>query len=304
MRELKESTSNGSNTVSLVYRIMRKDSGYAWFEAQGKLHSDQGKGRKCIVLVGRSRPVYKLSWEALQICGGLSDNEFWAKLSLDGMYLYATPECQDLLGSSPDELAGTSLYQLVRSDRTAALTKALHQARDGTTVKLRHTIQNKKGRYVEVVSVFYPGDTYKNGKASFILCQSKELASDEGSTDIAINSSTLPSPQTDHIATEADNMFDMLDLTRNTTWQYELHQLRLVNKKLKEELEALTASRKKKKRKTTPNSGKVCSLCQKKDSSQWHKDGQKTLCNVCSCNTSDASSPLTLSSPPSQIAAQ
>ncbi|ORY03092.1 hypothetical protein K493DRAFT_311836 [Basidiobolus meristosporus CBS 931.73] len=303
MRELKESTSNGSNTVSLVYRVKRKNSGYIWFEAQGRLHSDQGKGRKCIVLVGRSRPVYRLSWEALQLSGGLSDNEFWAKLSLDGMYLYVTSECQNLLGSTPDELTGTSLYQLVRSDRTTALTKALHQARDGTTTKLKHTIQNKKGQYVEVLSVFYPGDACKNGKSSFILCQSKELSADDTSSEHSSHSSNLPLPQTDHVATEADNMFDMLDLSRNTTWQYELHQLRLVNKKLKEELEALTASRKKKKRKTSPNSGKVCSQCQRKDSPQWHKDGSRNLCDTCSPEPSDSSSMLTLSSPPSQITA-
>lgn len=33
-------------TVSLLYRIRRKKSGYVWMEAQGKLHLEQGKGRK------------------------------------------------------------------------------------------------------------------------------------------------------------------------------------------------------------------------------------------------------------------
>ena len=39
-RELKD-TSPGA-TVSVVYRILRKHSGYTWFEAHGALHTEQG----------------------------------------------------------------------------------------------------------------------------------------------------------------------------------------------------------------------------------------------------------------------
>src|SRR6201992_2953276 len=58
-RELKD-TSSGSS-VNVVFRIRRKNSGYLWFEGNGSLHTEQGKGRKCIILVGRERPVYTLS---------------------------------------------------------------------------------------------------------------------------------------------------------------------------------------------------------------------------------------------------
>ncbi|EOD48970.1 putative white collar protein [Neofusicoccum parvum UCRNP2] len=49
MRELKD-TSAGS-AVNVVFRIRRKHSGYMWFEGHGSLHTEQGKGRKCIILV-------------------------------------------------------------------------------------------------------------------------------------------------------------------------------------------------------------------------------------------------------------
>jgi PAS domain S-box-containing protein len=58
MRELKDTTAR--NTVNLVFRIRRKQSGYTWFESHGSLFVEQGKGRKCIILVGRKRPVFTL----------------------------------------------------------------------------------------------------------------------------------------------------------------------------------------------------------------------------------------------------
>ena len=38
LRELKEAGSISQPTISLLYRIRRKDSGYMWLEASGKLH--------------------------------------------------------------------------------------------------------------------------------------------------------------------------------------------------------------------------------------------------------------------------
>jgi uncharacterized protein YdaU (DUF1376 family) len=37
------------------------------------------------------------------------------------------------------------------------------------------------------------------------------------------------------------NVFEELDTMRDTNWQYELQQLRIVNKRLKEEIEAITS---------------------------------------------------------------
>ncbi|KAK9764415.1 hypothetical protein K7432_008091 [Basidiobolus ranarum] len=284
MREIKEAAS-GQDTTSLCYRIRRKDNSYIWFEAQGKLHSDQGKGRKCVVLVGRPRPVYKLSWDALGICGGLSDDEFWAKLTIDGTYLYATSECQKLLGVPSDELVGTSLYQLVKSDRTTAITSALQQVRMGTTVKLRHNIQNRRGQYVEFASTFYPGNPHVDTQnPAYILCQTRILEDGSDAEQSSISSNS-PSPQTNQVCSDEDDVFDMLHVDRTTTWQYELHQLRLANKKLQEEIDNLTNSRKKKKRKVS--NSKTCSSCQRTESSEWYttEDGSH-ICSNCSASTS------------------
>lgn len=60
MREIKEATTNPDKVINLLFRIRRKCSGYIWIDCTGKLHMDQSKGRKCLVLSGRERPVYRL----------------------------------------------------------------------------------------------------------------------------------------------------------------------------------------------------------------------------------------------------
>ncbi|KAI0239068.1 hypothetical protein L0F63_004708 [Massospora cicadina] len=223
MRELKEiATSTGS--FCLIYRARHRNGTFIWVEAIGRLHNDKGKGRKCVVLSARPRPVMQLSQEAVLACCGFDTREFWSKLSLDGL------------------LVGTSMYQYMRSDRTTALTRALHQTRDGVTVRLRHFFKNDKHTFSELTSTFYPGDAANHGKPAFILCQTrvcdKNVTPDSGS-DASFSSSSAPSPCTNLPASPYDNMFGVLDAKRPTTWHFELHQLRLANKKLQDEIRAL-----------------------------------------------------------------
>lgn len=136
LRELKEAGSVSQPVVNLLYRVRRKNSGYMWIEASGKLyctsrsvdHScsfpavEQGKGRKCVILIGRPREVYNMSWSALGRMGGLGDSEYWnrqywSKLSTDGMHLYTTGTVKDVLGFASEEL-GTCRRSTTRSKLT------------------------------------------------------------------------------------------------------------------------------------------------------------------------------------------
>lgn len=96
---------------------------------------------------------------------------------------------------------------------------------------------------------------------------------------------------------QSDNLFDELDTTRTTSWQYELHQLKLTNKKLKEELSMLQAARRKRKKKEEmgkngsstsaaspqPTNIKTCANCGRTDSPEWRvgPSGVRNLCNAC-----------------------
>jgi PAS domain S-box-containing protein len=329
IRELKEA-SHGEVTVNLVYRVRRKHSGIMWMEAQGRVHIEQGKGRKCVILSGRERPVYRLVWNDIMSATslakeqklanspndsryassstsykGLSHNEFWSKLSIDGLILYTTGSSQRVLGLVTDALVGTSLYQVIPRDRTNELSLALREVREGKTVNLMHKLRNNGGEYVMVQSTLYPGDiTNGVGRPTFIVMQTRDVKSPPpsfGSSSSHNSGSSLPStsspieevasddpitsPQdvTTRASWQESNIFEELEPVRGTSWQFELHQLRLTNRKLKEELDALTSNDGKKNRNKKHEDQKICAQCHRKDSPEWRRgpNGPKELCNAC-----------------------
>ncbi|GAA5821518.1 hypothetical protein JCM3770_001059 [Rhodotorula araucariae] len=409
-RELKDAGVAAHPTVSLVYRIRRKNSGYVWFEAQGRLHLEPGKGRKCVILSGRPREVYKMSWRDLELAGGVgtSAHEFWAKVCVDGIFLTATQSAEKVLGvgNVTEDVVGKSIGDLTRRVRDDAqrFMAALSDASRGHPSQVQHFMAPSPGApLVEVVTRFYPArsatDAAQNqppptehfqpvaGKQVAVIAQiclaghdraragraasavavgsvagrsatsstrgaatssvsgsgasssvatgarSSSLAS-HTPTDAAVTSATTASASSAGVAVPAplvaaavpgmgppgltsfsavpstfkalaapssvsDNVFDELNVTRGTSWQFELHQMRLTNKKLREEREALEALIEKKEllakvpaaQKTGPTQ-RACANCGRTQSAEWRSGptGPKTLCNACGLRWSKAKS--------------
>lgn len=271
MRELKQSSNDSTAPVNLIFRVKRKNSGYMWIECCGKLRNEDGRGRKYVVLSGRERPVYQLPRNALTVGNkayethnppqestpGMEDHEVWGKLSADGLLLYVSWTCANILGSPPQDIIGTSLYQLMRSNRTTDLTRALAEVKEGKIVYLRHALLNNAGMEVMVASTFYP-----DGKVSmsehqpcFVLMQTKVIDDEatltdeepvfvsmdpdvkkKGRADLALPVVGGGGSSARLMKNTVERMVDELDITRDANWQYELHQLRISNKKLRDEL--------------------------------------------------------------------
>ena len=162
-RELKDAGVAASPTVNLVYRIRRKNSGYVWFEAQGRLHLEAGKGRKCVILSGRPREVPKMSWRDLEEEGGVGAgaDEFWAKVCVDGIFLSATQSAQKMLGISDvySVLLGKGIADLSRprSEDAERFMSALRTTSRGEPTKVSHAIVPYPGASpINVVTRFYP----------------------------------------------------------------------------------------------------------------------------------------------------
>lgn len=172
-RELKDS-SNGS-PVNVVYRIRRKNSGYTWFEAHGSLHTEQGKGRKCIILVGRQRPVYALDKNIITANEGAGDAELWTKMSTTGMFLYVSSSARSMLDRLPDDLVGTSMQALMRSDSRKEFGRVLELARMGEKSTFKHDMQNRRGQVLQAQTTIYPGDARVGLKPTFLLGQTRLL---------------------------------------------------------------------------------------------------------------------------------
>ena len=172
-RELKD-TSTGA-AVNVVFRIRRKHSGYTWFESHGSLHLEQGKGRKCIIMVGRERPVYALAREDIMSVGGFGESELWTKMSTSGMFLFVSSNVRSLLDRQPEDLVGTSCQALMRPESKLEFGKMLEIARTGVRATFKHDVQNKRGQTLQARTTIYPGDACEGQKPTFLVAQTRLL---------------------------------------------------------------------------------------------------------------------------------
>lgn len=306
-RDLKEYS---GSPINVVFRIRRKYSGYVWFESHGRLHTEQGKGRKSIILVGRERPVYMLSWRQLEFSDGIQDNEVWTKLSTSGMFLFVSSNIKQLLDYDGDDMIGTSLQSLMRAESRQDVGKALENARAGKRCIVRHELQNKRGQFMHCSTHLFPGDGHANGKPTFLVGQTRLLKSTRGSSssprvqvspgvpnimaprptangspsttaghsapngssDGQRTGSTPSGPTSTNDGSLEDNVFDELKPTRSTSWQYELRQMQRENKKLVEELNSLlTAKKKRKRRRGVDQLEKDCANCHTRSTPEWRR---------------------------------
>lgn len=311
-RELKDATAG--NQVNIVFRIRRKQSGYTWFESHGSLFVDQGKGRKCIILVGRKRPVFALSRKNLESNGGIGDSELWTKLSTSGMFLFVSSNVRSLLDLQPESLVGTSIQDLMRKESRPEFGRSIEQARRGKIVTCKHEVQNRRGQGLQAQTTLYPGDASEGQKPSFLLAQTKLLKASSRSIAPATatsnnkTASTTPHPTSsagltavpgqisqpaggalapgtqDAALAAEDNIFDELRTTKCSSWQFELRQMEKVNRILAEELGGLLSNKKKRKRrKGVGNVVRDCANCHTRNTPEWRRgpSGQRDLCNSC-----------------------
>lgn len=308
MRELKDAS--GDAPVNIVFRIRRKHSGYMWFESHGSLFSEHGKGRKCIILLGRSRPMFSLRHQVLFNHGGaIADNELWTKLSTSGMFLFVSSNVRSLLDLQPEALVGTSIHDLMRKESRIEFGRTIEKARKGRIVSCKHEVHNRRGQVLLAQTFLYPGDDSES-RPSFILAQIKLLKAssrssggshntvqaakyagtpgNDPSRSLSINDT--PSGQSESWSRsspgqESDkSMFAELGTTKCSSWQFELRQMEKVNRILMEELNMLLSNKKKRKRrKGSGNIARECANCHTRNTPEWRRgpSGQRDLCNSC-----------------------
>ncbi|QIX00977.1 hypothetical protein AMS68_006494 [Peltaster fructicola] len=308
-RELKD-TSTGAS-VNVVFRIRRKTSGYMWFEGHGSLHTEQGKGRKSIIMVGRERPVYALNKTEIAKAGGIGENELWTKMSTSGMFLYVSSNVRQLLDRQPDELVGVSIQTLMRADSKQEFGRILEHARAGKRASVKHEMINRRGQVLSAHTTLYPGDAVEGQKPTFIVAQTRLIKFARGTTttrpglskqlsesamtntddntvgsvvsaapyktteDSAITYAGLNGPTIGHqdqsLASD-ENLFDELKTTKSSSWQYEIRQLEKRNRMLAEEVQSLIAAKKKRKRrKGAGNQQKDCANCHTRVTPEWRR---------------------------------
>jgi len=335
-RELKDPSTGA--TVNIVFRIRRKRNGYMWFEGHGSLHTEQGKGRKSIIMVGRERPVYTLSKSDIANSGGIGENELWTKLSTSGMFLYVSSNVRQLLDRQAEELIGLSIQSLMRTESKADFSRILEFARVGKKASVKHEMINRRGQVLSAFTTLYPGDATEGLKPTFIVAQTRLIkfargqhqkppqmysrdernSSESQLSAMPLQSRALESSNDSYTPNSAatnmryvntdgsaatysgqnglvlghqdlslaseDNLFEELKTTKSSSWQYEIRQLEKRNRMLAEEVQALIAAKKKRKRrKGAGGLQKDCSNCHTRVTPEWRRgpSGQRDLCNSC-----------------------
>ncbi|KAI9376488.1 hypothetical protein BJX61DRAFT_367277 [Aspergillus egyptiacus] len=168
-RELRACASR--EPLSVIYRIRRKYSGYAWFENHGGWHISE-RGRQFMVLVGRMVSVYSVNQLANIKHGRLAENDLCVKLSLSGIILYISSKCPAVLGRGPDELIGKCIYDIMVGDNSQqdpGIQKALELSRTGQQTSFSHKIRHRKGHIFPAQTTLYPGDSTNGGAPTFLL---------------------------------------------------------------------------------------------------------------------------------------
>jgi PAS domain-containing protein len=261
MRELKESSATlspenrgGFSTqllpkkVDLLFRIMSKSDGYVWVESRGRLHVEPGKGRKAIILSGRTRGMPRLTWGPVAHAGGLvtpsvggadeeaNEREFWGVLNQIGTFLSVGGAVRDVLGWSVDEVIGKRLEDFIDTSTMGrdanfnplrVINDAIQLASSGSKpeyTQVSFDMRKKDGNKLHVIMIVYHSTVPSTHPPEPVICQ------------IKMATPTIHAPI---VYPTTSDVFEELDTKRNTSWQYELQQLKFANERLLEEVQTL-----------------------------------------------------------------
>ncbi|KAG8905017.1 blue light receptor [Tulasnella sp. 403] len=265
MRELKEASTfiespttsvRQQKTVQLLFRVRRKHSGMIWLESSGRLHMEPGKTRKSVIFAGRMRDLHPFTWGTIQQAGGLGTtgaltktgltvSEFWAKVSTgSGLFVFVDRGVKDVLGRDSNDVVGTSILDVVQStDRTRVMETVNNIADvDNTTanpfiisatlLSERKTLSSDIILYPSQNRKFTGPSKLKSARPSYIIMQFR----------LRSIPSTSPSRGRSMVHASGSRIYEELDVSRATNWNYEIETIRQQNDKMTAEIASLTRS--------------------------------------------------------------
>ncbi|CDR88349.1 related to white collar 1 protein [Sporisorium scitamineum] len=226
--------------VNLTLRMRHKHDGHRWIESTGKLHLEQGKGRKVVISSGRPRPVYNLAWEHVRRGAEAAQPSFWSKLSIDGVFLSTTGPVAEVLNCDGRDIFGRHVLDVTNYEAAPSLLTAL---RSSQAMGVSHLMGDGVSNTTPVFSSFYPSSAAA-GPALPTVFVHIQRASAESSWMIpnVAYPKGGPQPAFDATGTSVDSLtsvFGELSTYRSSSWVFEMHQLKNVNRRLKDEIRAL-----------------------------------------------------------------
>lgn len=240
-RATKGGVGQGGPEVNLLMRMRHKTNGHLWIESKGKLHLEQGKGRKVVISSGRPRPIYDLAWAPVKATVDDERPNFWAKVSSDGLVLSASDGASTVIdGVDHASLYGRHLTQMVNKDAMPALLEAL---RGVNVVTVMHQMYNAADEATWVQSTLFPSAVLPGAHTIPTVFVHVALMAPE---DIGGGhpNTVQASEQSKEAVVDGANgagpssVFGELSTQRSSSHIFELHSLKHVNRRLREDVRA------------------------------------------------------------------
>ncbi|KAN0066057.1 hypothetical protein ACQY0O_000150 [Thecaphora frezii] len=250
--------------INLIMRLNVKSGGYRLIEATGSLSIDPPKHRKVVVCSGRPQPIPMLPWDHVR--GDLREAKpsAWLKLSHNGIFLGCTGPINQILGIEDVNLVGRHIRDL---PMVASSTELLEALRSGRTIMVQDWIQGSSEQRSPVKLTVYPWTSdgrsstvafvhVQQGLARSVATDSIPMKRKAPSSDEANPSDSGAGGLTGSFATAngktarcmsrcdaISTVFSELTSYHNGSWLVEMQKLQNANKRLRHELQALTATK-------------------------------------------------------------
>ncbi|KAJ3121276.1 blue light receptor [Nowakowskiella sp. JEL0407] len=213
MRELRNTTP--SSTLNTLCRFRRKQSGYTYLEIQGHIYEgDSTRRTKCYILTARAKQI-----PSIPICEINLKAETWCKVSPRGLFL-SFSETPSSLFCDPDSLYGASILDFVHPK---------------DLILLRNHLGS--GYNVDFECRFITSGAEKKVYVSIFACVQQPWRFVQFGDTIEKSNGQ-------------GDIFDVMATTRTTSLQYEINEIRIQNKRIKDELGNPSVSKKKSRRNT------------------------------------------------------
>jgi len=177
----------------------------------------------------------------------IGEQEFWSVLSPRAIFLAASEDVRSFLGWGPGEVMGRSLKDFIVAEehpdsddgndtQFCMLREALWELHDGTSAGRHRTValnlRTRRGSILQTCAVLYgPWAPAKvdNQAISRVVVQFKERGQQQQQplhVGLTVHDPAL-------------NVFEELETTRETTWQYEVQQQRMTNRRLYDDVKEI-----------------------------------------------------------------
>lgn len=231
--------------VNLVMRMRHKHHGHSWIENSGKLHLEQGKGRKVVISSGRLRPVYNLPWEQARRTLDSREAGFWSKVSTKGLVISTNGSVGDVVDrgdlskrNGGVDISGRNICEVTNAEAHGPLLQAL----GGNEVNVvTHALLGRP-----VSTTFIPSSSPKGpAEMPFVFAFTQKI-----NPTLVNMAPNLVQPTSDAAMSNSESVvgkagepstgsvFAELSTQRSSSWVFELHQLKNANKRLREQVRA------------------------------------------------------------------